>query len=149
MFTSVICSGVRMLPMVTELPIGITDIDVRAKMTASMGAAMYSSLYTWGGIRSSLKRNFAPSARGCKRPNGPTRVGPQRFWMCPTTFRSSHTLYATAVSSTNSAITVLITETMMKVVRFNRSFLKLTAFFLCDSLCGLKNVLTTEDTEGH
>ena len=39
-----------------------------------------------------------PSASGCSRPNGPTREGPQRFCMRPSTLRSSSTVYATAVS---------------------------------------------------
>jgi hypothetical protein len=35
--------------------------------------------------------------------------------MWPTTLRSSQTVYATAVKSTNSARAILITATMMKV----------------------------------
>jgi hypothetical protein len=46
-------------------------------------------------------------------------VGPQRFWMCPTTLRSSHTVYATAVSSTPSAITILTMETRINSLRLN------------------------------
>src|SRR5260370_24088453 len=98
---------------------GITAIEVRAKITAINGAAIYSGLYTCGGVRSSLKRNLMPSAAGCSSPNGPTRVGPQRFCMCPTTFRSNHTVYATAVSSTNRVSADLITETRMKVPMLN------------------------------
>src|SRR5207248_3164838 len=121
MFTSVIWSGVYIFPMLTQLPNGITAIDVTAKITAIMGAAMYSGLFTCGGVRSSLKRNFTPSAAGCSSPNGPTRVGPHRFCICPTTLRSSQTVYATAVSSTNKISAILITETMMKVVIGNAS----------------------------
>ena len=36
----------------------MTEIDVSAKTTAISGAAMNSGLYTCGGVRSSLKRNF-------------------------------------------------------------------------------------------
>ena len=44
-----------------------------------MGAAMYSNLFAFVGMTSSLKRNLRPSAIGCSRPNGPTRVGPGRI----------------------------------------------------------------------
>ena len=46
MLTSVICSGVCTPAIVTQLPIGITEIEVSAKITLSIGAAMYSVLYT-------------------------------------------------------------------------------------------------------
>ena len=62
---------------------------------------------------SSLKINFKPSASGCQMPNGPTRDGPHRFCMWPTTLRSSSVVYATAVSSTKSASAILISETRM------------------------------------
>ena len=79
MLTSTISSGVWIPNTVIQLPTGISEIDVSAKINAIIGAAMYSGLYTCGGNRSSLKMNFTPSASGCSRPNGPTRVGPQRF----------------------------------------------------------------------
>src|SRR3954470_7047027 len=63
--------------------------------------------------------NLIPSANGCNRPNGPTLVGPQRFWIRADTFRSSHTLYATAVSSTKTTAADLTTEMMAKVRIFN------------------------------
>ena len=59
-----------------RIPKGITAIEVSAKITAIIGAAIYSGLYTYGGVRSSFNRNLAPSASGCSNPNGPTRVGP-------------------------------------------------------------------------
>src|SRR5439155_7469996 len=96
--------------MFSQLPNGMTAMEVTAKTTAIIGAATYSGLYTCGGVKSSLKRNFTPSAAGCNSPNGPTRVGPQRFCMCPTTLRSSQTVYATAVSSTPRTIADLITD---------------------------------------
>ena len=57
-----------------------------------------------------------PSATGCSKPKGPTRVGPQRFWMCADTLRSNQTLYATAVSRTATTATDLMIEMMMNVV---------------------------------
>ena len=75
MLTSVICSGMCMPPIVIQLPIGITAIEVSAKITAMIGAAIYSGLYTCGGVRSSLKRNLTPSASGCSSPNGPDTRG--------------------------------------------------------------------------
>src|SRR5579863_2807801 len=114
MFTSVICSGMLYPNIGIELPNGITEIDVSAKITAIMGAARNSGLYTCGGVRSSLNRNLIPSAAGCNNPNGPTRVGPHRFCMWPTTLRSSHTVYATAVSRIISSTSDLTTETIMK-----------------------------------
>src|SRR5579864_5453701 len=92
----------------------MTEIEVSAKTTAISGAAMYSGLYTCGGVRSSFRRNLMPSAAGCNSPNGPTRLGPQRFCMWPTTLRSSHTVYATAVSKTTSTTADLITDARMK-----------------------------------
>src|SRR6266446_5884946 len=63
--------------------------------------------------------NLTPSASGCKSPKGPTRVGPQRFWIRADTLRSSQTLYATAVSRTKTTATDLISEMMTNVVTFN------------------------------
>src|ERR1700735_4146629 len=84
-------------------------------MTAISGAARNSGLYTCGGVKSSLNRNFRPSAAGCSRPKGPTREGPQRFCMWPTTLRSSQTVYSTAVSSRTRTIADLITDARMKI----------------------------------
>src|ERR1700751_5820599 len=104
----------------SAVPKGTTAIDVKAQITAIIGAAMKSGLYTWGGVRSSFRRNLMPSANGCSNPNGPTRGGPQRFCMGPTTFRWSQTVYATAVSNTNSTRTVLITEAAMNIGRLSK-----------------------------
>ena len=79
----------------------------------STGASRYKGLLTKGGVMSSLKINFKPSASGCQIPNGPTREGPHRFWMCATTLRSASVVYATPVSKTNMATTILITDTRM------------------------------------
>src|SRR5262245_52385004 len=41
-------------------------------------------------MMSSLKKNFTASARGWRRPAGPTRLGPGRSWMSPAPRRSTH-----------------------------------------------------------
>ena len=56
-----------------------------------------------------------PSASGCSRPNGPTREGPQRFCMRPSTLRSSSTVYATAVSVITSTTAILMTVSSRKI----------------------------------
>ena len=86
---------------------------VSAMVNDRIGASRYKGLFTKGGVMSSLKINFKPSASGCQMPNGPTREGPQRFCMCATTLRSANVVYATPVSRTNTAITILISDTRM------------------------------------
>jgi hypothetical protein len=68
---------------------GMTAMEVSAVTSAMTGANKYKGLLAKGGVTSSLKINFKPSANGCQMPNGPTRVGPQRFCMWPTTLRSN------------------------------------------------------------
>ena len=46
MLTSVICSGVEMLPSLIHGPTGITAIEVSAVVTAMIGASMYKGLLT-------------------------------------------------------------------------------------------------------
>ena len=88
-FTSVICSGVWIEPSEIHGPMGMTAIEVSAVISAMTGANKYKGLLAKGGVTSSLKINFKPSASGCQMPNGPTRDGPQRFCMWATTLRSS------------------------------------------------------------
>src|SRR5437764_3513777 len=59
-------------------PKGITENDNKAGINDTTGAAIYKNLFALVGTTSSLKRNFSPSAIGCSRPKGPTRVGPGR-----------------------------------------------------------------------
>ncbi len=68
---------------------GMTAMEVSAVTRAMMGASKYKGLLAKGGVTSSLKINFNPSASGCQMPKGPTRDGPQRFCMWATTLRSS------------------------------------------------------------
>ena len=89
MLTSAICNGVWIPPIVIHGPIGTTAIAVSATVNERIGARRYKGLFANGGVMSSLKINFKPSASGCQMPNGPTRDGPQRFCMCATTLRSA------------------------------------------------------------
>src|SRR5260370_11506582 len=70
-FTSVTCSGILYPAIVIELPMGITAIEVRAKITAINGAAIYSGLYTCGGGETSLKRKLMTSAARGGQPKRP------------------------------------------------------------------------------
>ena len=88
----VICREVVWPAMLMVLPNGMMEIETSASTTDKNGARIKRDLCTCGGVRSSFRMNLMPSASGCKSPNGPTRVGPHRFCMRPTTLRSSHTV---------------------------------------------------------
>ena len=71
---------------------GTTEMEMRAQESAMTGAAIKSGRSASRGVRSSLRKSLMPSARGCRRPKGPVREGPQRFCMRPRTLRSSRTV---------------------------------------------------------
>src|SRR5512143_1825256 len=50
-------------------------------------------------MMSSLKKNFIASARGWRRPKGPTRLGPGRSWISPAPRRSIQESRPAAVRS--------------------------------------------------
>src|SRR5690349_20169777 len=50
------------------------------------------------GTISSLKNNFPPSARGCKMPNGPARLGPLRSCRHAAIFLSAYVVYMATIS---------------------------------------------------
>src|SRR5699024_12359209 len=52
-------------------------------------------LFAAEGIIHSLKSIFNKSAKGCKRPLGPTLFGPKRICIYPRTLRSANVRYAT------------------------------------------------------
>ena len=54
-------------------------------------------------MTSSLKASFIPSASDCSVPHGPTRLGPMRFCIRPTTLRSK--TIANRVMTTRNANT--------------------------------------------
>src|SRR3954466_13652944 len=55
---------------------GITANERSAVATMIPGASTKTGLSAKGGIQPSFKKSFTESASGCKRPNGPTRLGP-------------------------------------------------------------------------
>lgn len=72
---------------------------VRARVSASMGASKNSKGEEEDGRTGSLINSFTPSAMGCRRPYGPTTLGPFRSCMYPSTFRSRRVKKATARST--------------------------------------------------
>src|SRR5712692_6391891 len=57
------------------------------------------------------------SANGWKRPNGPTRFGPNLPWIFATTRRSIRVIYAKAVSSAKMTMAPLMTEATTMLLR--------------------------------
>ncbi len=70
-------------------PNGITENARNAGIAERIGARKYTGLSASSGMTSSLKASFIPSASDCSVPHGPTRFGPMRFCMRPTTLRSN------------------------------------------------------------
>ena len=68
---------------------GITAKVTSAGKTASMGPMRKKSLADFAGSVSSLRMFLRPSAMGCSRPKGPTRLGPVRSWIHAETLRSA------------------------------------------------------------
>ena len=64
------------------------------------------------GMISSLKASFIPSASDCNVPHGPTRFGPIRFCIRPTTLRSN--------TIENSVMTTRNTKTPITLMRTNQ-----------------------------
>src|SRR5438093_5931254 len=51
-----------------------------------------------------------PSASGCRRPRGPTRLGPWRSWIQAETRRSTQLMLATTVMTTKKNSAILTTD---------------------------------------
>src|SRR6266404_3925063 len=72
------------IPMLTSVitaqsgPKGTTAMTMNAATTAMYGARKKIQRSAFSGIKSSFTSNFKPSAIGCSRPQGPTRIGPSR-----------------------------------------------------------------------
>ena len=67
---------------------GTTTQAARAGMMAMTGPRKNRPLLAAVGWITSLVSSFRPSARGCSRPRGPTRLGPRRACMKPSSLRS-------------------------------------------------------------
>lgn len=76
---------------------GIGAQVVNAKVNAMIGERVNRIGEESVGFVGSFRMSLIPSAIGCSRPNGPTRFGPFRSCMCPSSFRSSRVRKATAI----------------------------------------------------
>src|SRR5690349_18027233 len=85
---SVSCNGVWCPNSDTIGPNGMTENARNAGTADRIGARKYTGLSASTGMISSLNASLTPSASDCSVPHGPTRLGPMRFCMRPTTLRS-------------------------------------------------------------
>jgi len=70
-------------------PKGITAQPIMASVKVMIGARMKTTLLAPVGKMVSFIKSFTASAIGCKRPMGPTTIGPWRSCMAPITLRSA------------------------------------------------------------
>lgn len=75
---------------------GIGAQRVRASVRAIIGASKNRMGEEVDGRTGSFMKSFSPSAIGCRRPYGPTTLGPLRSCIYPRTFRSTRVRRATA-----------------------------------------------------
>src|SRR5689334_23379742 len=76
------------------------------------GASRYSGRLMPCGSRLSLRISLIRSAIGCRRPNGPTRLGPSRFWRRPSSRRSAQVSIANTPNKTFAS-----TSDLMSVIQ--------------------------------
>lgn len=69
---------------------------VSARVNAMIGESVNRIGDESVGFVGSFRMSLMPSAIGCSRPNGPTKLGPFRSCMYPSSFRSSRVRKATA-----------------------------------------------------
>src|SRR6201996_6269168 len=77
---SVTCSGILCPPIDSVSPQGITAEPIQAVIIANDGPTMNKNLFEFAGMISSFMNIFAPSAKGCRMPKGPARLGPILSW---------------------------------------------------------------------
>lgn len=71
---------------------GTTAITRNDESSTITGAIRWTTWSADRGTIFSLMSSLSPSAIGCNRPSGPTRLGPIRSWNRAATLRSSHTM---------------------------------------------------------
>ncbi len=66
---------------ITNVPVTGTTTNASSTETMMIAGARTNSVGSAkGGVQSSLVNILTMSARGCRRPAGPTRLGPRRSW---------------------------------------------------------------------
>src|SRR5580692_7717209 len=119
-------------------PNGIVVTRVKTIPMAMIGASVKSSLSAFGGMKSSLVKNFSPSAAGCSRPARrnslpntlmTARFGPIRSWIIELWRRSAHVRMA-ARFRTNIAMIRILTIVHTSWLRV----IALVRFWRCWSL---------------
>ncbi len=78
---------------------GITAQTMKAVMTVITGAIRKTVLSAPAGTMISFNTNLIMSAKDCRRPNGPTTLGPLRIWTLAQILRSASRRKATATST--------------------------------------------------
>lgn len=83
--------------LVSALGIGMGAQEIKAKVRAMMGDSVNRMGDESVGFVVSFVISFRPSAMGCSRPRGPTKFGPFRSCIYPSSFRSKRVRNATAM----------------------------------------------------
>src|SRR5688572_8950164 len=94
---------------------GTTANVTSAGIMEIIGPSTKNSLADVPGSVSSLRMFLMPSAIGCSRPIGPTRLGPIRSCSHALTLRSASVVYATATMSTVKTAVTFIAEEIRKI----------------------------------
>jgi hypothetical protein len=68
---------------------GITDQPSKLIKSVKMGAKTKLKVFAFVGITVSFNNSFKPSARGCNKPQKPTKFGPVLCCIAPIIFRSA------------------------------------------------------------
>ena len=112
-FKSLIPSRIVLPNISTSGPTGITATITSAGIIVNIGAKKNNVLSAPAGVNSSLNMSLIPSAAGCNKPQGPTRLGPLRTCIRAAILRSAKVKYANAVSNTNATSTLFINASII------------------------------------